>query len=66
MIQVPVLDVLNAIYGCLFSFWQILGQIQIGTNEGGITLLEFFIGVVCLDVILFLIFGFLGWGGDDD
>lgn len=68
MVQIPVYAVLTTIVDTMLMFWNYLDNIILVPEFGdGISLLELFIGIVCLDVILFLVFGFLGWNdGDDD
>lgn len=68
MIQIPLYPVLTSLISCITSFWLWMDNIVLVPEFGdGVTLLELFVGIVCLDVILFLVFGFLGWNdGDDD
>lgn len=68
MIQVPVFAVLSSIMQAVSAFWLWTDTVVLVPEFGnGITLLELFIGVTCIDVMLFLVFGFLGWndGGED-
>lgn len=68
MVQIPVYAVLTTIVDTMLMFWNYLDNIILVPEFGdGVSLLELFIGIICLDVILFLVFGFLGWNdGDDD
>lgn len=68
MIQIPVFAVLNSIMQAVTAFWLWTDSVVLVPEFGnGITLLELFIGVACIDVMMFLVFGFLGWndGGED-
>ena len=68
MIQIPIFFVLDSIVQAVTAFWLWLDTVVLVPEFGdGITLLELFIGVVCIDVMMFLVFGFLGWndGGED-
>lgn len=68
MVQIPVYAVLTTIVDTMLMFWNYLDNIILVPEFGdGVSLLELFVGIICLDVILFLVFGFLGWNdGDDD
>lgn len=69
MIQIPLYPVLTSLISVITSFWLWMDNIVLVPEFGdGVTLLELYIGFVCLDVILFLVFGFLGWndGGGED
>lgn len=68
MVQIPVYAVLTTLVDVMLMFWNYLDNIILVPEFGdGVSLLELFIGIICLDVILFLVFGFLGWNdGDDD
>lgn len=68
MVQIPVYAVLTTIVDVMLMFWNYLDNIILVPEFGdGVSLLELFVGIACLDVILFLVFGFLGWndGGED-
>lgn len=68
MVQIPVYAVLTTIVDVMLMFWNYLDNIILVPEFGdGVSLLELFVGIACLDVLLFLVFGFLGWndGGDD-
>lgn len=68
MVQIPVYAVLTTLVDVMLMFWNYLDNIILVPEFGdGVSFLELFIGIICLDVILFLVFGFLGWNdGDDD
>lgn len=58
----------TAVLNAFVRFWTWLDSVNIiPVAENGFTLLDLFFGVIVLDCLLFLIFGFLGWsdGGDD-
>lgn len=68
MIYIPVYSIISSIITLITSFWLWMDNVILVPEFGdGVTLLELFIGVICLDVLLFLVFGFLGWndGGED-
>lgn len=69
MIQINLYAAVTAVLNAFFRLWGWLDTVNlIPISENGFTLLDFFFGVIVLDCLLFLIFGFLGWsdGGDSD
>lgn len=67
MIQIPVFAVLSSIIQSISTFWLWLDSVVLVPEFGdGITLLELFIGVAIIDVMMFLVFGFLGWNDRGD
>ena len=62
MSYVDFMNVLGDLLQVVITFWNWLDSVQVG----GVSLLTLFIAIACFDVLMFVAFGFQGWGGDKE